>query len=457
MGEPAGTNARPWLVMGLVALPVFLATVNFSVMFVAFDTITDHFDASDAAVSWTLTGYTITAGSLIIPAGWFADRYGRKRALLLGMSVFVVGSALIAAAPTLVVFIAGRLVQAAGLSLQSIAALAVVMDVFGPERRSTAVGGLGGIGGVAAATGPLIGGLLLDGVGWRWTFFANVPAGIVLILLLFFGLEVKETTNPSSERPDLIGIATLIAGASLFALAVVQSNSWGFTSIETIGVAIAGLAALVAVVQRSRDRSNAILFLPLFRDRTFRLGSFLNLIVAGSFAGLYLAWVNMLDEDGWGYTKRDVGLALSAIPLVAGPLSIAAGRWADRLGHRRIILTGTVMLGLSGVIGLNILDGTASVWSWVVFAVIYGIGVGLGHSASHAAAMVNVPAERLGVGGAMSRIAMDVGGTFSVALVVAMTLAASTQEVATERVLQMLVVVGVVGSVAAAALGDTRR
>jgi len=442
--------------MSLVALPVFLATVNFSVMFVAFDTITDQFDASDAAVSWTLTGYTITAGALTIPAGWFADRYGRKRALLLGMSVFVLGSALIAVAPTLPVFVAGRLIQAAGLSLQAISALAVVMDVFGPGRRSTAVGGLGGIGGVAAAMGPLIGGVLLDSVGWRWTFFVNVPVGVALVLLLFFGLEVRETTNPSAEPPDGIGIATLIAGATLFSLAVVQSNSWGFTSVRTLGVALAGIAALVGVVRRSRDRSNGILYLPLFKDRIFRLGSFLNLIVAGSFGGVYLAWVNMLDEDGWGYTKREVGLALSLIPLVAGPLSIFAGRWADRVGHRPIILTGTVMLGLSGVIGLNTLDDTPNAWAWALFAIVYGIGVGFGHSASHAAAMVNVPGERLGVGGAMSRIAMDVGSTFSVAIVVALADAAGTNEGATDRALQLLIVVGIVGSLAAASLGDTR-
>ncbi len=443
--------------MGLVGLAIFLSTFNFSVMFVAFDDIANHFNASDAAISWTLTGFTITAGALTIPAGWLADRYGRKRILLLGLSGFVLGSALVAGAPSVPLLIIGRLVQAAGLSMQSISALAVVLDVFGPGRRSTAVGGIGGIGGAAAALGPPIGGLLLDSLGWQWTFFLNVPIGLVLLALLYLGLNVTETTSSDSEPPDLVGIATLVVGATLTALAVVQSNSWGFASAKTLGTGVAGIAALVGVVRRSRDRSNAILFLPLFRDRTFRIGSFLNLLVAGSFGGLYLGWVNMLAEDGWGYSTRDVGLALSLIPLVAGPLSIAAGRWADRLGHRRVILSGTVLLGLAGVLGLLILGDQPDPWAWAAFALVYGVGVGLGHSASHAAAMVNVPAERLGIGGAMSRIAMDVGSTFSVALIVALAVGAGSSAAATDRALWVLIGVGVIGSLAAGSLGETHQ
>lgn len=442
---------RPAIVLGLVGLAVALAALNFSVVFVAFDSMIDSFGASRQALSWALTAFSITVGALTIPAGWLVDRLGRKTILLAGLGVFVVGSAAVSLAPTVPLLVVGRVIQAAGLSMESIAGLAMLLDAFGPERRSSAVGALGAVGGLAAALGPTIGGLLLDSIGWRWTFFLDVPIGLVLIVIIYLALS---DSHESVDRapPDLVGIAGLIIGASAVALAAVQSNAWGFGSARFLVVGLIGVVSVAAVVVRSRHHAQPILFLPLYRDANFRWGSLLTLVVAGSFGGLYLAWVEMLVET-WGLSLSRAGLALSLLPLIAGPLSFVAGSLADRFGHRVVIVPGSIFMAASAIFMLwRATEESALLAVWVPFAILYGIGVGLAHSACHAAAMVSVPAERLGIGGAMSRIGQDFGSTVSVALVIALAVAADDPVDAIRRSAIVLLVVSAVGVVAAAKL-----
>ncbi len=409
----------PWRIFGLLAGAVALATLNFSLAFVAFREIAESFGASDSAVSWTLTGFSITSAAVMVPGGWLADRYGRTHVFLTGFAIFVVGSLLVSIAPTVQLLVAARVVQAAGLAIESPASLALVLEAFPTRRRSTAVGAMGAAGGVAASVGPLIGGALVDHLGWRAAFFANVPAGILVLWLLWHRLPPNRP-GPDRGAPDLGGVALLIGGVGALALGIVQSDDWGFTDTRTLASLVTAAVLLVALVYRSNRHPEPILHLPLFADHDFRLGAGLSLLLAGSFAGTFLALVRFLDE-GWGLSLTEAGLGVGLVPAIGGTVSVVSGRLADRWGHRSVILPGAVIMAAGGAWMWTAVSPERDMLGlWLPATAVYGLGVGLGHAACQSAALSGVAAERLGIGGAMNRIFQDVGGTISAAIVVAL-------------------------------------
>ena len=443
----------PWRIYGLIAGAVALATLNFSLVFVAFGDIEATFDASPGAVSWTLTAFSITTAAVFVPAGWAADRFGRSRMFLIGFGTFIVGSLLVSTAPTVHFLIAARMVQAAGLAIESPASLALVLDEFPPERRSTAVGALGAVGGVATAIGPAVGGALIDHLTWRWAFFLNVPLGIIVFALVAPRLPRTFVPDVSKRRPpDLAGGILLMAGVAALALGIVQSDDWGYASRETLGTLVVAAVLLALLLRRSARHEEPILHLPLFTDHDFALGSALSLLVAGTFAGTFLAFVQLMNR-GWDLSLLQSGLAVGMIPAIAGPMSIVSGRIADRFGHKFVILPGSLLMATAGAFMFFAVGEERQLLAvWVPFVVIYGLGVGFAHAACQAAALSNVGQERLGIGGAMNRIAQEIGQTVSAAIVIALLAREATIFDGVRSVMILLVVLSLIGAPLAARL-----
>ena len=416
----ADTTIRsPWRIFGLVAGSVALATLNFSMIFVAFGEISDSFDASDSTISWALTGFAITTAAVMVPGGWLADRFGRTRIFLIGFALFLAGSAGVAVAPTVEFLIAARVLQAAGLAIEAPASFALVLNAFPARMRSTAVGAMGAAGGVAAALGPLVGGALVEALGWRWAFFCNVPVGIVVLALVGPRLPPNRV-HLARKTPDLIGVLLLMFGVGSLALGIVQSDDWGFGDVRTVAALMAALILLAGLVMRSRVHQEPILYVPLFANHDFRVGSALSFFLAGNFMGSFLAFVTFLHE-GWGLSLFKAGLAVGLIPAIGGPMSVVSGRLADRFGHRTVILPGALLMAAGGLWMWSAAGSQPQIWSlWVPVVVVYGIGVGLGHAACQSAALSAVNEDRLGIGGAMNRIFMEIGGTISIAVVIAL-------------------------------------
>lgn len=447
---------RAWRVFALIGSATLLASLNFSLMFVGFAELSASFAVSDAALSWVLTAYSIAVTTTLIPAGWAADRYGRKRMFLIGFAVFVTGSAVIAVSPWLATLILGRIAQAVGLGLESSASLALLLDVFPVHRRASAIGGLGLAGGVAATLGPVVGGAGIELLGWRGTFAMNVPLGLLTIWAVSRRLPADPPSS-SSAPPDLVALGALGIGIGAFALAIVQAHEWGITTPPTVAAAMVGVCALVFVVVRSARRAEPVLRLSLYRNPDFRLGSVLNLLIAGSFGGAYFSFVRLL-TDGWGMPIFRAGLALAVITLFAGPLTLLAGRIADRHGHQVVIIPGAlVMVAACAFLALRVTAERDVVGTWLPSAVLYGIGVGFAHAACHASAMRTVAAAELGVAGSMSRIGMEVGSVISVAVAVALVTAAGDPVAGTRRVAVLVAAVSVVGALLATRLGRNVR
>lgn len=443
----------PWTTFLLVAGSMVVGTLNYSLVFVAFPDLQKAFDASSSAVSWSMTAFSITVAALTMPAGWMADRIGRTRQFLAGSTLFAIGSLLVALSPNLALLVTARVVQAAGLAAEGPAAVAIVLAAFPADRRSTAVGAIGAVGGVFAATGPVLGGLLIDSLGWRWTFASTIPVSVVSIVLGRRYLA-RDTPTASGARtsPDALGAALLIAGVSLLALGIVEGPHWGWASPAVIGSLAGAVMLLGALLRRSRSHPDPIIDLSLWRSRRFRIGTVLGFVIAGHFGSIYLTALIMLTEV-WGLSRTGGGMALGLIPTVGGPLTLIAGRWADRHGHATVILPGCVLFVAAGVFLVAGVSADRQLLAvWLPAVVLYGTAVGLSHAACQSAALADIAPERLGRASSTSRIASDLGSTIWVAVAIAVVASAPDTITGVRWVFSTMIVVGVVGGVVALGL-----
>src|SRR3954470_10676749 len=219
--------ARPWKVLAVVSVAVFMVSLDLFIVNVAFPDIERDFaGTSVATVSWVLNAYAIVLAALMVVAGRYADRTGRRRAFLAGLLVFVAGSALCGAAPSVETLVAARVIQATGAALLLPTSLALLLPEFPPRQRAEAIGVWAAVGGVAAAFGPPVGGLLVE-ASWRWVFLVNLPVGLAGLWAASRTLhEVGESRD--SARPDLAGAVMFAVAIGLLALGIVQGRDWGW-------------------------------------------------------------------------------------------------------------------------------------------------------------------------------------------------------------------------------------
>ena len=215
---------RKWQVSLVVCVGVFMASLDLFIVNIAFPAISEHFGgASLASLSWVLSGYAIVFAALLVPAGRWADAFGRKRAFLTGLAIFVAASAACALARSVGFLVAARLVQAAGGALMVPTSLGLILPEFGPNERHVAIGLWASTGGIAAAAGPPLGGLLVQ-ADWRWVFLVNVPVG--LAGLAFGARTLTERRERDAVRPDLLGAAALMIAVGALVAAIVKGQEW---------------------------------------------------------------------------------------------------------------------------------------------------------------------------------------------------------------------------------------
>jgi EmrB/QacA subfamily drug resistance transporter len=276
----------------------YLAFLDTTIVNTAFPDIARSFADSDrAALSWILDAYFIVIAALLVPLGAVADRVGRKRAFLWSVAGFVLTSAAAAAAPTLEVLVAARVLQGVAAAAMAPTSLALVLDAFPLERRATGVGLWGAAAALAAASGPPLGGLLVDVADWRWIFLVNLPLGAAVVLAGTRGL--RESRDPSATRlPDIPGGIVAAIGLGLLALGIVEGESWGWTSARVLG-AFAGAAVLIAVLaRRCVTHPRPVVDPALLRIPSFRTGNLGLMLFAMAFFSSILAGAEMRRNVG---------------------------------------------------------------------------------------------------------------------------------------------------------------
>jgi EmrB/QacA subfamily drug resistance transporter len=395
----------------------FLAFLDTTIVNIAFPDISKSFtDASRSELSWVLDGYFVVIAALLVPAGGLADRYGHKRIFLIGIAGFTTASLLCALAPSLELLIAARVLQGVGAALIAPASLAIVLDSFPPERRAAGVGLWGAAAAAAAATGPTLGGALVELSDWRLVFLVNLPLGAAIVIAGRSGLTERPIRD--SRLPDLPGAAMLAVGLAAITLGIVEGNDWGWASAATLASFAVGALLIAGVVVRSVRHPRPIVEPDLFAHSSFRIGNLGTLLFSAAFFSIVLGNVLFLTSI-WGYTVLQAGLATLPGPawstVVAGP----AGRLADRFGHRAVIVPGTILFAI-GVLVLRS-AGAEPDWlgTWLPGATLTGIGIGLAFPTLGSAAVRDIPDDRFATASAVNAAFRQVGAVLGTALLVA--------------------------------------
>lgn len=414
-------------VLALTSIGVYLVSLDVTIVNVGFRSMLEDFGEDQANVlAWVLSGYNIAFAAGLLTAGRLADTFGRKRAFLTGIVVFSAGSALCGIAPTATALVAARVVQAAGGALIIPASVALLLPEFPVERRAAAIGINGAVGGIAAATGPPIGGLVVESFGWRWLFYINIPFCIVALVI---GSRIlRERREPAAGRPDVQGALMAMGSVALLTLAIVQGEEWGWTSSRLLLTLLAAATIGLVFVLRCRTHPDPVLDLALLRLRFVTAANVAGLLFSMGFFAMFFTNVQWL-QGVWGYSVVASGMAMVPGPLMAAVFAAPAGRWAQQYGHTRVIVPGAVLLA-GGIAVLNLLvEPEAAYWTlYFPVMIVTGIGVGLSISTLSSAANAYLPPHRFAMGSALNSTARQVGAALGIAIVTAIRSAAGGTE-----------------------------
>jgi EmrB/QacA subfamily drug resistance transporter len=402
-----------WLVLAICCISLFVVGLDNTIVNVALPTIRTDLHASVSQLQWTVDAYTLVVASLLILGGSTADRLGRARIFKIGLTLFTLGSLLCSVAPTVGLLIAFRAVQALGGSMLNPVALSIVRNVFtDPRERAQAIGIWGGVIGISMALGPVLGGALVDGVGWRSIFWVNVPVGIAAIALTT--RFIAESRAPYARRPDPVGQVLVLVLLASVTYAIIEAPSAGWTSGQTLLLFLLAAVALVALISYERRRAD-----PLIEPRFFRSAPFAGatVIAVTTFIGLagFLFLNTLYLQEARGLSPLHAGLLMlpmAATTVLVGPLT---GRLLGRVGARPSLALGGAAVAISGLMLTGLRADTSStllVGAYVVF----GIGFASINPPITNTAVSGMPPAQAGVAAAIASTSRQVGTSLGVAI-----------------------------------------
>ncbi len=407
-----------WRTLGITSIVGFMVSLEITVIALALPEIRLAFaDAAESTLSWIITGYNIGLAALLLVAGWAADRFGRKRLFLTGLALFSLGSLLAGLAPSIEALIAARVFQSIGGAMQYPSGLALLLNAFPPAKRQMALGFWGGMGGLAAAVGPPLGGFLVGAFGWPSVFLINVPISLAAMVGGFAWLtESRNEDIPS--RVDLISIPLGTIGVGAMVLGIVQAPDWGWGSVKTLATfgAAAGLVALF--IFRSRRHPRPLFDLGLFRNRSYSLGNIGSVFFLVAFFAYFVPLPTYIQEV-WGWGAIKTGLVIVPGPAVAAIMSPISGRLADRVGVANVLTLG----GLSGIVAMVLhlvfTDTGPAALTIVIPGIFLGLAAGCSFAMTVAAIMRDVSPAQFGMAGAGRTTVFQLAVAMAIAVAVA--------------------------------------
>jgi EmrB/QacA subfamily drug resistance transporter len=399
-----------------VVLAVFMTNLDLWIVNVALPALGQGFHASLTDLSWVLNAYAITLAALLVVAGRLGDRIGQRPVFLAGVIVFTLASLGCALAPNLGVLVAARVVQAIGAAAQLPTSLALLLAAVPAERRTGATRAWAAVGGLAAASGPVLGGLLVQ-ANWRWVFVVNLPIGLFALVAGVIALP-RLAARESGKLPDAIGAGLVTVAVAALTGALVEAPDWGWTSPRTLLLAALAVAAGAWFWVRSLRHPRPLLELHLLRLPRFGVAGLGTLTFNVAFAIMLLSNV-LWCQEVWHWSALRTGAALVPGPALVPIVTVLTARAVHRFGPGRLITVGGVVFAagmLWRVVFISVQPDY--VRDLLPSMILGGIGVGLAMGTLMAAGLQSLPADRVATGSALVNSARQISASIGVALLV---------------------------------------
>ncbi|MFJ1645584.1 MFS transporter [Streptomyces sp. NPDC088258] len=411
---PELSHRRKLLVLAICCMSLLIVSLDNTILNVALPVMQRELHASVSGLQWTIDAYTLVLASLLMLSGSTADRIGRRRVFKTGLVLFTLGSALCSVAPNLESLVAFRMVQAIGGSMLNPVAMSIITNTFtGPRERARAIGVWGAVVGISMAAGPLIGGLLVDSVGWRSIFWINLPIGVAALLLTW--RYVPESRAPKPRRPDPVGQLLVIGVLGALTYAIIEAPAAGLTSpliISFVAVTVLCLAGLLLYEPR---RAEPLIDLRFFRSAPFS-GATVIAVCAFAALGGFLFLNTLYLQNVRGLSALHAGLymlPMAAMTFVCAPLS---GRLVGNRGPRLSLLIAGTGMTASGVL-FAAFDAERTTALMFTGYVLFGIGFGMVNAPITNTAVSGMPRSQAGVAAAVASTSRQIGQTLGVAVI----------------------------------------
>lgn len=423
-GAPPVVDLRgrtPWSVLPALLLGFFMIMVDTTIVNIAVPTLVETFDVGLSAVAWVTSAYLLTYAVLLLVTGRLGDRYGPKNIFVIGLAVFTLASLWCGLSGSIAMLVVARAVQGVGAALMTPQTMAIITRVFPPHQRGAAMGLWGSVAGIATITGPVLGGLFVESLGWEWIFFVNIPVGLVA---LFFAVRTLPALATNKKSFDVVGVVLSVVGLAALVFGVQEGETfdwgqvWGPITVPLIiGFGVVVIAAFVA--WQHRLGADALLPLSLFHHRNFSLANVSGMAVSFAMIGIFFPLTIFL-QTTLGLSPLHAALIGLPGSLVSGVVAPFAGRLSDRVPAKWVMVTGFAALALATVwLDLVIAPG-ASPWAIVAPMVLFGVGTGCVFSPMASLATAGLDHTTAGAGAGAFNTTRQVGGVIGSAAVVAM-------------------------------------
>ena len=415
----ANARTNPWLVLVVLTTGFFMILLDTTIVNVAIPAMSKGLNATLDEILWVLNAYILVYAVLLIPAGRLGDLFGQRNMFALGLAVFTLASALCGFSQNSTELIAARIVQGVGGALLTPQTLAILTSIFPPERRGAAFGIWGGVAGLATIAGPTIGGALITYFDWPWIFFINVPIGIGAFIATF--LIVPDLRPGRRQGWDLVGVALATAGLFGIVFGLIEGQRYNWGEIASYGVTIpevigGGVALMIVFVVWEYFQKQPLVPLSLFEERNFAVTNWIAAAISFGMLSMFLP-VTIYLQSVRGFSALTAGLTFAPMSLTSMIIAPFAGRLADRIGGKYILMTG-ISLFTVGFSLVAYVAGPDSTWiNFLVPAIIAGAGMGMTFAPMTTVAMRNIQPRMAGAASGILNTTRQLGAAIGSAVV----------------------------------------